>query len=194
LKAHEVEEHGNGLLSRQQRAKQAEMRRVDININYSGASGSQRQRQQPQQQNFTMTAEDFPAIGGIASALPQVSLAAQRKEDWPTLGEESGRSSPNISEENPSGAGSRSAAALDRISDLFKNFDKLVKFRQLTTSFTSLSITADDYVDKVYNLCGKNAEFTAKVLENTKDLVENRALKSDMVRTWNRKKNSVSNI
>lgn len=186
-----VSEHGNGI-SRQQRAKQSEARRVDVNLNY----GQQRSNtRQPQRQPVRLTAEDFPDINGsrnspsafLSSRVGSLQLSEQ--EQWPTLGEDtnSGRSSP--ANESDTGIVSRHAAALDGIADIFKSFDKMVKFRQLTNAFTNLSSDAETYVNGVYELCGKDADFTAKILNGAKDLVDNRTLKSDMVRTWNQKKN-----
>lgn len=87
---------------------------------------------------------------------------------------------------------SRHAAALDRIADIFKNFGKVVRFRQLTSGFTGLSTDAETFVNAVYDLCEQDADLTAKVLNGAKDLVDNRTLKSEMVRSWNQKKNPVS--
>ncbi|GAA5811864.1 hypothetical protein MFLAVUS_005310 [Mucor flavus] len=199
LKAHEVETHGNGL-SRQQRAKQSEARRVDVNLNYgqsrNGSGSSSNRQQQQQSQSIRLTAEDFPDMNGSTRTSPSFlnarlgSLQLTEQDHWPTLGEDnntSGRSSP--ANESDTGIVSRHAAALDGIADMLKNFSKVVKFRQLTTAFTSLSIDTDTYVNSVYDLCDKDAEFTAKVLKSAKDLVDNRTLKSEMVRTWNQKKN-----
>jgi hypothetical protein len=195
-----VNEHGNAL-SRQQRAKQSEARRVDVNLNYSsngqqrnGSNGGSRSRRQ---QPISLSAEDFPDINGsttplLSSRLASVQLSEQ--EQWPTLGDDSatsGRSSPSASESD-TGIVSRHAAALDRIADIFKNFDKVVKFRQLTTGFTNLTTVAETFVDSVYDLCGQDADLTAKILNGAKDLVDNRTLKSEMVRSWNQKKNPVS--
>lgn len=198
LKAHEVNEHGSSL-SRHQRGKQAEARRVDVNLNYGQRSGSSRQ-QQRSSQPINLTAEDFPDINGstapspLASRLASVQLSEQ--EHWPTLGEDnsSGRSSPVSANESDTGIVSRHAAALDHIANVFKNFDKVLKFRQLTSGFTSLAMNAETYVNSVYDLCDKDAELTAKVLDGAKNLVDNRTLKNQMVRSWNQKKNPVSSF
>lgn len=201
LKAHEVKEHGNSL-SRHQRAKQAEARRVDVNLNYgnNSSSGSQRHGNGVSRQQRNFTAEDFPDINGsVVSSLPSqmasASLSAQ--EHWPTLGEDtsaSGRASPSgggtgSGSETESGIVSRHAAALDRVADIFKNVEKVIKFRQATTKFTSLGSDANTYVDTIFDLCGKDAELTAKVLTGAKDLIDNRSLRSSMIHTWNKKKN-----
>jgi hypothetical protein len=201
LKAHEVKEHGN-TLSRQQRAKQS---RVEVNLNYSSSQQQQQQRNNSRgrQSNIGLSAEDFPDINGsvntsalLSSRLASTSLSEQ--EQWPTLGEDisnSGRSSPaqsSSANESDTGIVSRHAAALDRVADVFKNVEKVIKFRQLTTGFTSLSTDADTYVNSIYELCDKNADLTAKVLTGAKDLVDNRTLRSEMVRIWNHKKEPVS--
>lgn len=191
LKAHEVSEHGNGI-SRQQRGKQTEARRVDVNINY----GQQRNtsRASSSRQPVNLSAEDFPDIHGSTSPSTFISprmgaLQLSQQEQWPTLGEDtnSGRSSP--ANESDTSMVSRHAAALDGIADTFKSFEKVVKFRQLTNAFTSLSSDAESYVNGVYELCDQDADKTAKVLNGAKDLVDNRTLKNEMVRTWNQKKN-----
>lgn len=201
LKAHEVKEHGN-TLSRQQRAKQS---RVDVNLNYSSNQQQQHNHNRPKNRNNQpgLSADDFPDINGstnssalLSSRLVSTSLSEQ--EQWPTLGEDvcnSGRSSPAQSSsvnESDTSMVSRHAAALDRVANVFKNVEKVIKFRQLTTGFTSLSTDADSYVNSIYELCDKNAELTAKVLSGAKELVDNRTLRSEMVRTWNHKKNPVS--
>ncbi|KAF1800047.1 hypothetical protein V8B55DRAFT_1544003 [Mucor lusitanicus] len=203
LKAHEVKEHGNSL-SRHQRAKQAEARRVDVNLNYGNNNSSNHRggnATSRQQRNFT--AEDFPDINGsVVSSLPSqmasASLSAQ--EQWPTLGEDtsaSGRASPSgggggSGSETESGIVSRHAAALDRVADIFKNVEKVIKFRQATTKFTSLSSDVDTYVNTIFELCGKDAELTAKVLAGAKDLIDNRTLRTNMIHTWN-KNSSLAN-
>lgn len=210
LKAHEVNEHGNSL-SRHQRAKQAEARRVDVNLNYSSSNSQQQQQRNSsnnnnRQRNFNLSAEDFPDINGsIVSSLPSqmASASLSEQEQWPTLGEDttvSGRASPGgggggSGSETESGIVSRHAAALDRVADIFKNVEKVIKFRQATTKFTSLSIDADTYVNTIFDLCGKDAELTAKVLTGAKDLIDNRTLRTNVIHIWNKKKNpSVSFI
>lgn len=176
---------------------------MDVNLNYgqsrNGSGSSSNRQQQQQSQSIRLTAEDFPDMNGSTRTSPSFlnarlgSLQLTEQDHWPTLGEDnntSGRSSP--ANESDTGIVSRHAAALDGIADMLKNFSKVVKFRQLTTAFTSLSIDTDTYVNSVYDLCDKDAEFTAKVLKSAKDLVDNRTLKSEMVRTWNQKKNPVS--
>ncbi|KAI7873291.1 uncharacterized protein EV154DRAFT_556287 [Mucor mucedo] len=198
LKAHEVDEHGNGI-SRQQRAKQSEARRVDVNINYA----QQRNNTRPSNSRrppLNLSAEDFPDINGSSSPSSSSflsnrmgSLQLSQQEQWPTLGEDpnnSGRSSP--ANESDSSMVSRHAAALDRIANTLQSFEKIVKFRQLTNAFTSLSSDSETYVNGVYELCHEDADMTAKVLNAAKDLVDNRALKNEMVRTWNQKKNPSS--
>ncbi|KAI9475665.1 MAG: hypothetical protein EXX96DRAFT_486815 [Benjaminiella poitrasii] len=204
LKAHEVKEHTNGL-ARHQRAKQSEARRVDVNLNYTGAPQQQQRQQKRANQRNPLnlaSAEEFPSIDGSSNV---ASLLASRltltpeppQEEWPMLGEEpastsSGRSSPAIQQpqrESDTGIVSRQAAALDRIGDLFRNVEKVIKFRQLTTQFTSLSTSTTTFVNGVYELCDKDAGMAAKVLMNAKDLIDNRALRADMVRIWNEKKN-----
>lgn len=195
LKAHEVKEHGNSL-SRHQRAKQAEARRVDVNLNYGGNSNTQRSNGATNRQQRNFTAEDFPDINGsVVSSLPSqmASASLSEQEQWPTLGEDistSGRASPSggSGSETESGIVSRHAAALDRVADIFKNVDKVIKFRQATTKFTSLSSDANAYVNTIFDLCGKDAELTAKVLTGAKDLIDNRTLRSSMIHTWNKKK------
>lgn len=202
LKAHEVKEHGNSL-SRHQRAKQS---RVDVNLSYSSGQQQQQQRnnshgRQKNSSQVGLSAEDFPDINGSTntSALLSSRLASTSlSEQWPTLGEDisnSGRSSPGQSSsanESDTGIVSRHAAALDRVADVFKNVEKVIKFRQLTAGFTSLSTDADTYVNSIFELCDKNADLTAKVLTGAKDLVDNRTLRSEMVRIWNHKKDPVS--
>ncbi|KAI8647073.1 hypothetical protein BD408DRAFT_409156 [Parasitella parasitica] len=203
LKAHEVKEHGNSL-SRHQRARQAEARRVDVNLNYSSSSSSNQHQQQQQQQhnankqrtNNTFSAEDFPSINGSAVAsLPSQMASANlsEQEHWPMLGEEtatgSGRGSPASASETESGTVSRHAAALDRIADNFKNVEKVIKFRQATTKFTSLTTDAETFVNTVFDLCGRDAKLTAQVLTGAKDLIDNPSLRTHMVHAWNRRKN-----
>ncbi|KAI7901161.1 uncharacterized protein BX663DRAFT_553400 [Cokeromyces recurvatus] len=209
LKAHEVKEHGN-LLSRQQRAKQSEARRVDVNLSYAG-SPHQQQRSNNSSRNSNpvnlASAEEFPNIDGSTTTNNVTALLASRlastvitpQEEWPMLGEEnnsnvaSGRSSPIIhNHESDTVIVSRHAAALDRIADIFKNVEKVIKFRQLVTGFTSLSTNTATFVNSVYDLCDKDAGMAAKVLTGAKDLIDNQSLKSDMIRTWNQKKNSSS--
>ncbi|KAG1497358.1 hypothetical protein G6F49_008750 [Rhizopus delemar] len=208
LKAHEIDEHGSSL-SRQQRAKQA---RVDVNLNYSGSNRDQRQQQQQQQQQqqrnnnsqVRLTAEDFPVINGSSSSVPllvnqMASLQIKRngQEEWPSLGNE-GRSSPNVIAESSSSSSSnaqpgiisRQAAAFDRIADMFKNLDKMIKFRQYIKQYTvEMSMNSETFVKSVHKLCDKNNVIAQKVFDQTKDLISNDAQKIDMERAWNHKKN-----
>lgn len=206
-----IDEHGSSL-SRQQRAKQA---RVDVNLNYSGSNRDQRQQQQQQQQQqqrnnnsqVRLTAEDFPVINGSSSSVPllvnqMASLQIKRngQEEWPSLGNE-GRSSPNVIAESSSSSSSnaqpgiisRQAAAFDRIADMFKNLDKMIKFRQYIKQYTvEMSMNSETFVKSVHKLCDKNNVIAQKVFDQTKDLISNDAQKIDMERAWNHKKNPVS--
>jgi hypothetical protein len=204
-----IDEHGSSL-SRQQRAKQA---RVDVNLNYSGSNRDQRQQQQQQQQQqqrnnnsqVRLTAEDFPVINGSSSSVPlltnqMASLQIKRngQEEWPSLGNE-GRSSPNVVAESSSSSNaqpgiiSRQAAAFDRIADMFKNLDKMIKFRQYIKQYTvDMSMNSEAFVNSVHKLCDKNNVIAQKVFDQTKDLISNDAQKIDMERAWNHKKNPVS--
>lgn len=172
-----------------------------MNLNYGQPRGNNRQQpQQPPRNNQTinLSGEEFPDINGSTAPSPLASRMASvqltEREHWPTLGEDnsSGRSSPNTANESDTGIVSRHAAALDQIGNILKNFDKVLKFRQLTSAFTSLSSDAETYVNAVYDLCDKDAELTAKVLDGAKDLVDNRTLKNQMVRFWNQKNGPVS--
>ncbi|CEP12757.1 hypothetical protein [Parasitella parasitica] len=200
LKAHEVKEHGNSL-SRHQRAKQTEARRVDVNLNYSSNSSNHQQRSASAERTHALSAEDFPSINGSAvSSLPSqmASTSLSEQEHWPMLGEDTatgyGKASAAAANETESSAVSRHAAALDRIADIFKNVEKVIKFRQATTKFTSLTTDADTFVNTVFELCERDAELTAKVLTGAKDLIDNRTLKTNMIHTWNRKKNPSSSL
>lgn len=168
-------------------------------MNYGQPRSNNRQPQPPRNnQTINLSGEDFPDINGSTAPSPLASrLASVRlteRDHWPTLGEDtsSGRSSPNSTSESDTGNISRHAAALDQIANHFKNLDKVLKFRQLTSAFTSLSSDAETYVNAVYDLCDKDADFTAKILDGAKDLVDNRTLKNQMIRFWNQKNNPVS--
>lgn len=197
LKAHELNEHGSSL-SKQQRAKQS---RVDVNISYSGSPASSSRPRNTNNASVNLSAEDFPSINGSTpnvTALLSSQLASTRvseREQWPTLGEErtSSPSSSNRTTESDNAIVSRHAASLDRIADLFKNVEKMIKFRQLTNNYINLKSQATSYVDSVYELCGQDASFTAKVLSGAKDLIDDATLRSNMIRVWN-KKNPVNKI
>ncbi|KAI8328664.1 hypothetical protein BD560DRAFT_441782 [Blakeslea trispora] len=195
LKAHEMKEHSN-TLSRQQRANKS---RVDVNLNYASSSQPAKSRRQEDRTGAQLSASDFPDINGsanpvalLSSRMASSSLSSPQREEWPTLGEEpsTGRSTPNSSAaiESESAIVSRHAAALDRVADIFKNLDKVIKFRQLVTDYTSLRTSAQSFVNSVHQLCDQDADLSAKVLTGAKDLIDNRALKSDMVKAWNNKK------
>lgn len=194
LKAHELQEHGN-TLSRQQRAKQS---RVDVNVNYAGSPSSS-SRKPKTNTTVNLSAEDFPDINGSVNptALLSSQLASTRvseQEQWPTLGEEKASSSPSSSSrtESETAIVSRHAAALDRIADLFKNVEKMIKFRQLTNGYINANTPVTVYVDSVFDLCGKDAKFTAQVLSGAKEIIDDQVLRSNMIRTWN-EKSPVSN-
>ncbi|KAI8981680.1 hypothetical protein BDF20DRAFT_818127 [Mycotypha africana] len=207
--SHELNEH-SGTLSRQQRAKQS---RVDVNLSYSGEqprTNSRNQRADSSNSSHTgsntptLSAADFPSIDGRPG--PASLLVSQRaesgiteREHWPLLGEEprtdrSGRSSPAVSNEPDTSIVSRHAAAFDRVANLLKNVENVIKFRQLITGFINLSIDTAAFVDKVYELCKKDPEFTAKVLTAANDLVDDKTLRSDVIQIWNKMKNPVSFI
>ncbi|KAI8349652.1 hypothetical protein EDC96DRAFT_520018 [Choanephora cucurbitarum] len=195
LKAHEMKEHGN-TLSRQQRANKS---RVDVSLNYASSSSPRQHRQN--NPGAQLSASDFPDINGSANPVALLSsrmassgLSSPRREEWPTLGEEpsGGRSTPSTSVESETAVVSRHAAALDRVADIFRNLDKVIKFRQLVTEYTSLRIHAEAFVNSVHELCDQDADLSAKVLTGAKDLIDNSALKSDMIHAWNNKKNPVS--
>ncbi|KAI8091018.1 uncharacterized protein B0P05DRAFT_504577 [Gilbertella persicaria] len=191
LKAHEVKEHVN-TLSRQQRAKQS---RVDVNLNYT-SSQPQQQRGRQAKKTVQLSAQDFPDINGsvnpnalLSSRMASTSLS-EPQEQWPTLGEEVKSSSS----EPETAVVSRHAAALDRIADMIKSVDKVIKFRQYVTKYTSLSMDAASFVNSIYGLCDQDMDLTDKVIAGAKDLIDNRALKSDIIHAWNIKKNpSLSN-
>lgn len=81
--------------------------------------------------------------------------------DWPTLGEYNinGRFSP--ADAPDTSIVSRNAAS-DGTADVFKNFSKVIKFRQLTSAFTSLSIDTDTYVIKSAKGLVDNKTFNQK--------------------------------
>ncbi|KAG1451911.1 hypothetical protein G6F56_007962 [Rhizopus delemar] len=203
LKAHEIDEHGASL-SRQQRIRQA---RVDVDLNYSSSrDSSRRQPKQTKSNNknvVSLSSEDFPDINGGPSSAQlmtqrMATLQVNKKDDWPSLGDER----PLVAETNPptessssssssqqAPAISRQAAAFDRIADLFKNVDKSIKFRQYTRQFEEGSISSKKWFELSDELCDKNDTLSEKIFEQTKDLLSSKAKIVELERVWNHKNN-----
>ncbi|KAF7725821.1 hypothetical protein EC973_009244 [Apophysomyces ossiformis] len=227
LKAHEVEEHGASV-SRLQRAKQTEARRVDVNFEYTSQHQSRRERPRPSDrrkkdrqdesesqasdqcatENITLSEQDFPSMAGVANALPAASSSSStagtskkalfkkpagfgalssNAEQWPTLGESSTKETASTSAA-PAEVISSHAAFLDRIGDMFKNVDKVVRFRHLTTAYRNSNIDGETYVNDVFELCNGNVEHASKIFKGVEELMDHEEKKWEIVRLWRNKK------